>query len=310
MTTREDSPVLHFTLRQLEYFVAIAESDTLAAAAERLLVSQSTLSQSLSELESAVGSQLCIRRRSRGVTLTPSGRETLARARDVLRRASDIQWNIGGSDELRGPLAVGCYISLAPRIIPALLGSFGEKHPHVDVAFSERTQDALQDELLEGVIDVALLFDMELRPGLMGRELATFRPHIIVHADHPLAARGHVRLHELADEPMVLLDSHPSAQNTRSTYRSVGIEPRVAYEARSFETARSLVGGGFGYAFLVQRLADSLTYDGGHVARLEIDDDIPPARLMLLTSARAGMNDRARAFADHCQAHFAGEKSS
>jgi DNA-binding transcriptional LysR family regulator len=302
--------VLHFTLRQLEYFVAIAESDTLAAAAERLLVSQSTLSQSLSELESAVGSQLCIRRRSRGVTLTPSGRETLVRARDVLRRASDIQWNIGGSDELRGPLAVGCYISLAPRIIPALLGSFGEKYPHVDVAFSERTQDALQDELLEGVIDVALLFDMELRPGLIGRELATFRPHIIVHADHPLAGRGHVRLHELADEPMVLLDSHPSAENTRATYRSVGIEPRVAYEARSFETARSLVGGGFGYAFLVQRLADSLTYDGGHVARLEIDDDIPPARLMLLTSARAGMNDRARAFADHCQAHFAGERAS
>ena len=300
--------MLHFTLRQLEYFVAIAESDTLAAAAERLLVSQSTLSQSLSELESAVGSQLCIRRRSRGVTLTPSGRETLVRARDVLQRASDIQWNVGGTGELRGPLAVGCYISLAPRIIPALLGSFGAQHPHVEVAFSERTQDALQDELLEGVIDVALLFDMELRPGLTGRQLATFRPHVIVNADHPLAARGHVRLRDLADEPMVLLDSPPSAQNTRATYRSLGIEPRVAYEARSFETARSLVGGGFGYAFLVQRPADSLTYDGGRVARLEIDDDIPSARLMLLTSARAGMNDRARAFADHCQSHFAGEQ--
>jgi len=297
--------MLRLTLRQLEYFVTIAESETLAEAGEKLLVSQSTLSQSLTELEVAVGSQLCIRRRSRGISLTPSGRETLVRARDVLRQASDIQWNAGGSSELRGPLAIGCYISLAPRIIPTLLETFSARHPLVDLAFSEQTQDLLQNELLEGAIDVALLFDMELRPGLLGHELARIPPHLIVRADHPLVERGHVRLAELAEEPMVLLDSPPSAENTLATYHALGVEPKVAYTARSFETARSLVGRGFGYAFMVQRPADSLTYDGGSVARLEIDDDIPPARLMLLVSSRARINERTRAFITHCEAHFA-----
>lgn len=297
--------MIRFTLRQLEYFVTIAESDTLAEAAEKLLVSQSTLSQSLSELEAAVGSQLCIRRRARGISLTPSGRETLVRARDVIRQASDIQWNAGGSAELRGPLAIGCYISLAPRIIPTLLETFSARHPLVDLDFSEQTQDLLQNELLEGAIDVALLFDMELRPGLLGHELASIPPHLIVHSEHRLADRGHVRLAELADEPMVLLDSPPSAENTLAIYRSRGVDPKVAYRARSFETARSLVGRGFGYAFMVQRPADSMTYDGGSVARLEIDDDIPAARLMLLVSARARLNDRTRAFIEHCETHFA-----
>lgn len=296
--------MLHFTLRQLEYFVVIAESETLAEAAERLLVSQSTLSQSLTELEAAVGSQLCIRRRSRGVSLTPTGRATLLRAREILHQSSDIQWNADLPSSLRGPLAIGCYTSLAPLIIPTLLGGFIEKQSHIDIAFFERTQDVLQAELLDGTLDVALLFDRDLRAGVKAYELARVRPHLIVAADHPLASHGAIWLSQLIDEPMVLLDSPPSAQNTLATYRMLGLEPRIGFEARSFETVRSLVGRRFGYAFLVQRPADSLTYDGGRVVRLEIKDEIPDARLMVATSVRSRVNDRARAFIEHCAAHF------
>src|SRR6266496_1044695 len=177
-----------FSLRQLQYFVAIAENGTLSGAAGRLHVSQPTLSQALTDLERALTVQLCVRRKAHGVTLTPSGVQVLHQARQLLRQAEDLHNTAAGDGQLTGVLSVGCYVTFAPTVLPPLLQGFGVAHPEVTLDFTEDTQDVLQHRLLTGELDVAILYDMEIPPELARTVLYTVRPHILLPADHPMAA--------------------------------------------------------------------------------------------------------------------------
>ncbi|EKX68331.1 transcriptional regulator, LysR family [Streptomyces ipomoeae 91-03] len=146
-----------FSLRQLVHFVAVAEEGTPTRAAQRLCVSPSAVSLALGELERALKVQLCVRRKAHGITLTPSGRRLL-----------------------------GCHPTLAPTVLPRLLCGFGERYPRITIDFEERTQDDLQQRMLDGKLDLAVLYDMDALPEIERVELHTTRPHVLLPADHRL----------------------------------------------------------------------------------------------------------------------------
>lgn len=289
-----------FSLRQLQYFVAVAEAGTLSAASQRLHVSQPGLSQAVTDLERALNAQLTVRRKAHGVTLTPTGAEVLRLARALLRQAEDLENAASGSGALGGVLSLGCYVTLAPTALPPLLKGFSTAHPGVSVDFVEGTQDVLQQRLLRGELDLAILYDMEVLPGIEHRTLHTTRPHILLPADHPLADRPSVSLAELTDEPMVLLDAPPSSHNTLAIFDSLGLTPRVTYRPTTFELTRALVGRGMGYAVLVQRPAGDRTYDGHRVVIKEIAEPVADARVLLAWPKAARLNRRALAFLEFC----------
>ena len=158
----EDSFVRgEFSLRQLAHFVAVAEEGTISAASGRLFMSQSAISASITELEHALGTDLCVRRRAQGVSLTPMGKLVLERAKSLLAEATELAYLVRGAGiELVGPLVVGCFVTLAPTVLPKLLTGFEELHPQVTVDFIEGPQDQLREALLNGEIDAAVLYDM------------------------------------------------------------------------------------------------------------------------------------------------------
>jgi DNA-binding transcriptional LysR family regulator len=291
---------LRFSLRQLQYFVAIAEGGTLSAAAARLHVSQPTLSQALTELESALSVQLCVRRKAHGITLTPTGTQVLHQARQLLQQAEDLHHAAAGDGSLTGVLSVGCYVTFAPTVLPQLLQGFGAEHPALTIDFAEDTQDMLQRRLLSGELDVAILYDMEVPPELARTELYTVRPHVLLSADHPMAARPIVSLADLAPEPMVLLNAPPSSHNTLAIYQHLGLVPHVTYRPTTYELTRALVGRGLGYALLVQRPANDRTYEGYAVTIKEIAEPIPDARVLIAWPRSTRLTRRADEFVRYC----------
>lgn len=292
---------VRYSLRQLEYFVAIAEAGSLSGAAERLRISQSGLSQSLNDLERALGVQLAVRRKAHGVVLTPTGTQVLRRARDLLRHCEDLASFAAGGDSLRGVLYLGCYVTLAPTTLPPLLEEFHALHPDVQIDFAEGTQDILQRRLLAGELDLAVLYDMEVQPELERAVIATARPHVLLAADHRLVNEPTVSLADLAAEPMVLLDAPPSSHNTLAIFDRLEIIPEVRYRPTTFELARALVGRGMGYALLVQRPANDRTYEGKKVRIKEISEDAGEFRILLAWPRATRLNQRARAFVTFCQ---------
>ncbi|GAA4925979.1 LysR substrate-binding domain-containing protein [Streptomonospora halophila] len=291
-----------FSLRQLAYFVTIAEAGTISEAAQRLHISQPAVSLALNDLERALKVQLCVRRKAHGVTLTPTGTQVLHRARRLLRQAEDLEGEAGaGEGALAGVLSLGCYVTLAPTVLPPLLQGFSALHPGLTVDFAEATQDVLQRRLLSGELDLAVIYDMDVLPEMARAELFTMRPHILLPADHPLADRESVSLHELAEEPMVLLDAAPSSHHALGLCHAFGLVPRVRYRPTSYEVARALVGRGMGFSILVQRPSNDRTYEGFRVVIKEIAEPVRAEAVLLAWPRAVTLNRRAEEFLRYCR---------
>jgi DNA-binding transcriptional LysR family regulator len=285
-----------YSLRQLAYFVAVAEAGTLAGASATLHVSASALSLALDELERALEAQLTVRRRAHGIRLTPAGQETLRRARRLLREADELADAAGGDPgEVAGTVRVGCYTTLAPGLLPATIGRFTARHPRARVEFVEGSQDVLQRGLLDGELDVAVLYDHRLDPVLELTPLSSNTPHLVLPRDHRLVhGSAPVALGDLVDEPMVLLDLPPSSEHALGVCLAAGLSPRIRYRTVNAETARALVGQGLGFTVLAQ------PEPGGRdeVAAVPIAENPAPLPIVMGWSGRVAPTATARAFAD------------
>jgi DNA-binding transcriptional LysR family regulator len=292
-----------FTLRQLGYLLAVAETGSISAAAGRLHVTQTAVGSALTDLEHALGAQLLVRRRAHGAVLTPAGQYVCDRARGLLADAAELESSaLDAGATLRGPVALGCYSTIAVTLIPPILTGFAEAHPEVALDFVADQQAPLEAGLLAGELDAALLYDMNLPLGLATRTLFETRVYALLPAGHRLAGRGAVPLAALADDPLVFLDLHPSGEHTLAVFRAAGVEPRIRYRTTDFELTRSLVGRGLGYALLVQRPARDETYEGLAVVAAEITPAPAPVRVVMAWNAAARPTRRAQALMDFAAA--------
>lgn len=294
-----------YTIRQLAAFVAVAEWGTITAAADAIHMSHSALSSAITDLEKALDATLLVRRRARGVTLTPTGHVVLERAKMLLHQASELQSDAHSeAGAVVGRVAVGCYPSLGPTLLPSLIADFTRAHPRARVDFREDTQNRLHVLLDSHDLDVAFLYGLGLELGLETVTLDVREPMVLLAADHPLAGEAVVRLRDLANEPMVLLDAPPSSDHAFSLCAEAGFTPVIAYRTQTFETARSFVGRGLGWTLLLQRPALDVTYEGRDLALRSVVDPVPaPVKVVLAWKKDALPSRVAQTFTDFAVRH-------
>lgn len=288
------------TLRQLWHFVTAAEAGTISAAARQLHMAPSAISMSLAELERLAGTQLAVKRKAHGLTLTSAGQVAFTQARQILDLADELV-HLSGDDRtrVRGPLTVGCYMPLAPAVIPQMLRAFAEACPEVDVNFVEGYHDDLQDQLLSGAVDVAFLYDAGLGPDIRTISLLSVRPYLILSDDHPLAGEDHVALQDVAQDPVILFNAPPISTRVLDLFRDAGITPEVRHRSRSYATVRSLVGAGMGFTVLLQRPELDLSYEGLRVVSKPLTQEVEPVPYVALAWSREMRpNARTRAWLD------------
>ncbi|MQA09041.1 MAG: LysR family transcriptional regulator [Pseudonocardiaceae bacterium] len=298
MATKPD-----FTLVQLRYFVAAAESGSMTQAANDLLVSQSAVSTAVSHLEKEFGVQLFLRHHAKGLSLTRTGERFLTESKSLLGHVSELtELSHGLGQEVRGDLHVGYFTTLAPFFLPRLLTEFASRHPEVRLSFLEGEIEAIRDATVNGKVEVALVYDIDLGDEVERAVISRVPAHVIVAEDHRLARRRRVHLAEVAGEPMVLLDLPHSAKYFTSIMSSAGVEPNIRYRSTNYETVRALVAAGHGYALLNQRSAVPTEFQGRRVAILDIADDVADLPLVVAHPRGARLTRRALAFIDVCRA--------
>lgn len=268
-----------FTMNQLAAFVAVAEAGTISGAAERLHVSPSALSAAVTELERHLQTQLLHRRKAKGVSLTPTGELVLPRARHLLHQAHELEADARGQERgVSGLVRLGCYPSLAPTILPQLITDFARRHPEARLEVHEHTQDQLTRRLEDGELDLAIMYDLDLAPTWRTATLTHLRPRVVLPVDHRLAdSEGPVDLSHLRKDPMVLLDAPPSSHHAHECCALAGFTPKVAYRAKTYETARAFVGRGLGWTLLLQRPSSDMTYEGRAVVVKDVIAPVLPA---------------------------------
>jgi DNA-binding transcriptional LysR family regulator len=219
---------LRFTLRQLEYLVAVGETGSIVAAADRVNVSSPSISAAIAQLEQAFGLPLFVRRHAQGLSLTQGGRQFVAEARAVLAaagRLNDLANAITG--QVRGPLSVGCLVTFAQVVLPGLRRSFTERYPEIDFRQSEHHQAEIFEGLRQARLDLALTYDLDIPADLRFEPLLELPPYALFPAGHPLAARDRVTPADLAPLPMVLLDLPFSTDYFIEVFRPLGVKPNA-----------------------------------------------------------------------------------
>lgn len=267
---------LPFTLRQLEYFDAIASEGSISSASERCHVSSTALSLALDELERNLDLQLAVRRKGKGITLTTAGAALLRHAQQLLSGAEALAAEASQSATgLKGRLVIGCFPTLTPFVLPAAMEKFARQHAGLNLEFEEGTTAQLLESLLGGRIDVAVLYGVDVSKQVEFEPISQHRPYVIVGENHRLASRQTISLAELVGEPQIQIDMRPSRQNTENIFTSFGLRPLIQHTTTNYEFARCLVGRGLGYSIVIQRPRSMLTYDGHGLVMLEISDKIP-----------------------------------
>lgn len=288
-----------YTLRQLELFAAAAEHGSFAAAAESLFVTPNAIALAVRDLEASLGAHLAVRQRAVGLTLTPAGVHLLQGAKQLLREADDLYWSVSDNGgPLRGPVIVGCYSTLAPTVLPPLMGGVREAFPDVQLSIVDGPVNDLLPALFAGGIDAMISYDIALPPELDQVELSRTQVHVILPESHPLASVDVISLEDLAQEPLILLDHPPSGDHTLRMLARVGVTPNVAYRTPNFELVRSLVARGFGYSLLIQRPAVDMSYEGLGVISKRVVPALSEERILISWPRAVRLTARARAVVD------------
>ncbi len=241
-------------LKQLEYFVRVAELGSFTRAALALDIAQPALSRQVRLLEVELRQNLLVRN-GRGAIPTEAGKLLLAHGRGILHqveRAYEELGQVRGS--LAGRVAVGLPTSLARLLTVPLITAFRQSMPHATISISEGLSVALQDALINGRLDIAVLYnarpssDIEITP-LQNEPLCLVQARLGGVAVE--ASSVSVGLREVAKLPLVI-PSRPNAIRTQveSELANLGLRPNIVLEIDGVSSILDLVEGGVGCAVL------------------------------------------------------------
>lgn len=255
-------------VRQLRYFVAVAEELHFGRAAKRLHVTQPPLSQAIKQLEAEVGTPL-LERTSRRVALTDAGRAFLPEARQVLAALDRSTAAAREAAEGRiGTLRLGVVPTAARAVLPALLRRYRERAPRVRLDVHELGTARQLGLLREGRLDAGIGRDVGVdEPGVTAAVLLR-EPLVAVRPLGVGRPAGRVALTDLAELPLVGVTAHGSPRLhhlVTAAFAGVGAHPRVVQEVDQLDTVLALVAAGVGAALLPRSAVDPARSDV-HVA--------------------------------------------
>ncbi|MEU4480552.1 LysR family transcriptional regulator [Micromonospora sp. NPDC023966] len=235
-------------LRQLRYFVAVAEESSFTRAANRLMITQQSLSQQINALERILRAKL-FDRDSRGTRLTETGALFLPEARAVLDRADEavavVQRAVRGET---GRLRVAFLATTTNHLLPPVVRAARERLPGLELITEETTIAPLVEGVLSGRYDLAFTRPPQV-PGLAARTIATEKVCAVLPEGHPLADRTELTLSELADERWVMTPRsswEPWHQTFEENFRAAGFTPDIVARDASVQGLLGLVAAGVG----------------------------------------------------------------
>ena len=293
-----------FTIRQLQYFVAVAEQGTVSRAAQNLSISQSSVTEAIKELESDLGVAL-FERHPRGLTITHRGHQFLRHATKILAEVSDARRAFfGDPPATTGRLQLGVTSLVAGYVLSDLLARFRRAHPAVEITAIEDNGDYLEHLLVGGKLDVAVMVTSNLRDRMALQseiiEVSAYR--LWLPLGHPLASAEIIGVGDIAGEPLIMLSVDEIEENTGKLLSAIGARPQIAFRTRSVEAVRSLVATGAGVALLPDLVYRPWSLEGDRIESRDISGSLPVVQVGMVWRRGSGLPAAARDFIGMAQA--------
>jgi len=290
---------LAFTLRQLQYFIAVAEEGTVSGAAQSLSISQSAVTDAIKELESDLGVTLFERHR-RGLTITHKGHQFYRHANRILGDVQDARRSFAADEPAAPPsqLSLGVRSLVAGYVLSDLLARFRRAYPGVNVSAIEDNGDYLEHLLIGGELDVAVMVISNLRDrnALQAEIFETSPYRLWLPLGHRLAAADSIELGDIASEPLIMLTVDETEENTGKLLSALGTRLNVAFRTRSVEAVRSLVATGAGIALLPDLVYRPWSLEGDRIESRDISGALPVVQVGMVWRRGSSLPQSGRDF--------------
>lgn len=234
------------TLKQFKYLIGIVDAGlNITAAAERLYTSQPGISKQLKQLEAELGVQIFTRKGKSLASVTPAGREVVARARRILREVENIRSLASDmTAEQEGTLSIATTHTQARYVLPEVIRAFRKKYPKVDLELHQGTSEQIVELISTNQVDFAIATgSQELFPQLTLLPIYRWNRIALVPKNHPLAVdTQQLDLQRLSEFPLVTyVFSLTGESSFRKAFTDEGLEPRVVFTARDADVIKTYV---------------------------------------------------------------------
>lgn len=268
---------MKLTLRQVTYFIAVAEAGSVSGGAVALGISQSALTESLKQLEGQTGARL-FTRHSKGVELTYQGHQFLRHARLILSTVADAERSIAARPEaVEGLLHLGVTSMVSGYFLAHILARFRAMFPNVDIRVVEDERSYIEHLLVNGELSIGLMIVSSLQDtyALDQEVLTRSRFRVWLPPDHALCRVDRIALDDLADQPLIALATDEISETVGKHWRSTGHSPSTVLKTSSVEAVRSLVATGLGLAVLPDIAYRPWSLEGDRIEARPIADPLP-----------------------------------
>lgn len=292
------------TLRQLQFFMALARRQSFSKAAEESLVSQSTLSSAIKEMEALLGQEL-VDRTTRAFSLTPAGEEVAARAPAILAAAEDLARGASGRRPLEGAFHLGVIPTIAPFLLPALATRLKATYPALQLYLREDLTAGLAERLAAGLIDAALLaFPYEL-PGMESVEIGEDPFWFACNRSHPFAKRRQLATDDLKNCDLLLLeDGHCLRDHAIDACALSERGEKAAFDGTSLFTLSQMTRAGLGATLLPEMAVRNGLAEAASLVAIPFAKPTPSRKIGVAWRKGSGRGEEARAIAKAAQAVF------
>jgi LysR family hydrogen peroxide-inducible transcriptional activator len=271
------------TLRQLRFLVAVIERRHFSAAAEDCLVSQSTLSAAIQEIEDLLGVRL-LERSKRKVIPTPIGLDIAERAKILLREAEElVEAAEAARDPLSGALHLGVIPTIGPFLAPRIMPIFREKFPELKMFLREEQSAPLLARLKSGQIDAAIFALPYPCDEMETAEFASDRFFVVCPPSHRLASRKTVPPQEMAGEDLLLLeDGHCLREHALAACSLEGARRNDGFQGTSLHTLVQMAANGLGVTLVPEVAVASGILRGLELAAVPLAEEGAARKITLI----------------------------
>ncbi|MDF2369528.1 MAG: LysR substrate-binding domain-containing protein [Rhizobiaceae bacterium] len=287
-----------FTIRQLHYFVAVAERGTVSGAAKTLAISQSAITEAIKDLEADLGVAL-FSRHSRGLKVTHQGHQFLRHATGILGNVSDARRAFQEPEvDETGELHLGVTSLVAGYVLSDILARYRRAHPKIDVTAIEDDGGYLEHLLIGGELDVAVMLVSNLRnkDALQAETLESSPYKLWLPMGHRLSTKERISPSDLSSEPLIMLSIDEIEASTENLLNTLGARPKIAFKTRSVEAVRSLVATGAGLAILPDLIYRPWSLEGDRIDKRDVSASLPDIHVGIVWRMGSSLSNAARNF--------------
>jgi LysR family hydrogen peroxide-inducible transcriptional activator len=296
-------------IHQLRYFIAVVDESSFSRAAAREHVAQPSLSQQIQKLEAEMGQPL-FDRLPRSVVMTEAGKCLLEYARKILAEIADARRRV---NELRrdgvGRLTVGAIPTIAPYVLPALIGKFQHRYPKVILEIFEDTTERLVRRLEDGDLDIALVSTCGESPALERHWLGKEPLLILLPEEHPLAKKKKIKWTDLKSQKFLLLhEMHCLSAQVYQFLAAHHLRPELTVRGAQLGTIARMVAAGMGVSVVPQMMIEAEPVTG--CVALPFAPPVPMRELNVVRNPLRFQGKAAAAFHQEAAAAFSSKPNA